>query len=175
MKTLIFDTETTALITNSIIRLEKQPRIIEFFGLILDGEEEKESFHFLFNPGELISEDTTKITGITNFDVKDKPKFSDRYEWIGSFLELQEEVVAHNLSYDQRVIDFEMKRNGVTLSWPKKICTVEATEHLLGYRLSLMALHEHLFGVPFDGAHRAENDVRATARCFIELRKRGIV
>ncbi len=55
------------------------------------------------------------------------------------------------------------------------ICTVESTEHIKGFRLTLTKLHEHLFGEAFPSAHRAENDVRPLTRCFIELYNRGII
>jgi hypothetical protein len=38
----------------------------------------------------------------------------------------------------------------------------------------LIELHEILFGESFVGAHDAAADVRACARCFFELKKRGV-
>lgn len=77
MKTLIFDTETTNLIANSLLPIDKQPKILEFFGLSLDGNcNEIESYHFLFDPGEKISEEVTRITGLTNEQLKGKPSFA---------------------------------------------------------------------------------------------------
>lgn len=175
MKTVIYDTETTGLVTNSVVNIKSQPKIIELYALVLEDLVEINSFHFLFNPGEVISEEITKITGITNEDVKDKPKFEDRAHILGSLFELHNEVVAHNLAYDKYMIDTEMLRCGIRLKWPRRICTVEATEYMLGYRLSLTALYDHLFQENFSGAHRAENDVKALTRCFIELRNRNIV
>lgn len=176
MKTLVYDTETTGLISNDVVNIKYQPRIIEIFALVLDENfVETNHFHFLFNPGELIEEKVTQITSITNDMLKDQPKFEDKFQWIGSLFESVDEIVAHNLAFDKRMIDLEMLRCGIRLKYPRKICTVETTEYLLGYRLSLTALHKHLFKEAFAGAHRAENDVRALAKCFIELRKRNIV
>lgn len=75
------------------------------------------------------------------------------------------------------MIDFEMKRLVTELAWPERlVCTVEATEHLKGHRLSLTKLYEHLFpGENFPGAHRAKADVQALVRCYVEMFKQGLV
>lgn len=177
MRHLIFDTETTNLIHNTLQPLGKQPRIIELFGLVLDDEKEwseAETFHSYFNPGVPIPAEVTKITGIDNDMVKTSPSFVDRAHDVKDLFDNVDVVVAHNLSYDMQVIDFEFARIQRAFLWPlRKVCTVESTECLKGYRLNLNALHTELFGVGFESAHRAENDVRATARCYVELVKRG--
>lgn len=174
MKTLIFDTETTDLMGNSLLPIEKMPRIIEFFGLSLDENlEEVGSYNFMFDPGVKITEEITRITGIKNEMVVGKPKFSEGASLIRNLILDHDEVVAHNLSFDRHMVEIELKRCNLSISWPDLICTVEQTEHIKGHRLNLQALHEHLFGEGFANAHRAENDVRALARCFVELRKRG--
>jgi hypothetical protein len=74
------------------------------------------------------------------------------------------------------MVDIEFERLGRKAPWPpRKVCTVEATVHLLGYRLSLQNLHKHLFGENFDEAHRAKVDVEALVRCCVELRKREVI
>jgi hypothetical protein len=59
------------------------------------------------------------------------------------------------------------------IKWPDKICTVEQTVHLKGYRVSLSVLHETLFGMPFTGAHRAKVDVSALLFICKELYRIG--
>ena len=69
-----------------------------------------------------------------------------------AFFETVDMVVAHNVSYDMGVMDFEQMRVNPDekFPWPAmQLCTVEATEHLKGHRLNLTALHEHLFGCKF--------------------------
>jgi len=174
VKTLIFDTETSDLIGNSLLPIDKLPRIIELFGLSLDENcEEVGAYHFLFDPGIKITEEITRITSITNEMVKGKPRFSESSEAIRDLIMDHEEVVAHNLSFDRQMVDIEMKRCGLEVDWPILICTVEQSEFYRGHRLNLQALHELLFGEGFPNAHRAENDVRALARCFIKMRQDG--
>lgn len=176
MKHLIFDTETTDLIKNTARRLDKQPRIIEFFSISWDDETNEEiETHILVNPGIAIPEIVIGITGITNEMIKDKPPFQLVASSIVNLINANDRPVAHNLSYDQSVIDFELKRLGGKIDWKYGVCTVEATEHFKGHRLTLSALHEYLFGVAFTGAHRAEIDVRALFRCYRKLIEDGVI
>lgn len=176
MNYLVFDTETTDLIKNMLMPLDRQPHIIEFFGLTLNNElEEKDSFHSLFNNGKKLGMDTVRITGITDEILKDAPKFKDKAVDLKHYIESHDYAIAHNATFDRDVVDVEMKRIGMEIEWPKLICTVEATEYIKGHRLRLADLHEVLFGEKFEGAHRAENDVRALARCAKELIKTGII
>lgn len=174
MIAFIFDTETSGLIENRSIKLDKQPEIIEFYGALVDltTGEIKAEIDELFKPTKRIEEIITKITTLTNDDLADKPPFSTHAMRIKSTLEEAPLVIAHNLSFDQEMVEIEMERLKKTIIWPAMLCTVEATLHLKGFRLKLSALHEYLFGQPFDGAHRARVDVDALIRCCVELVKR---
>ncbi len=175
MKILVFDTETTGLLQPSIVPIEKQPHIIEFFGLSIDENgEELGQFHRLYNPGYGLQPIITQVTGLKDKDLKDKPKLDfDEAKALADYVQSHDEIVAHNLSFDFGMLNAEFKRNDVTIKWPRLTCTVEATEYMLGYRMKLSVLYDYLFQEKFEGAHRAENDVRALARCFLALRKCG--
>tara|TARA_Y100000310_G_C20463774_1_gene706618 strand:+ start:355 stop:888 length:534 start_codon:yes stop_codon:yes gene_type:complete len=175
VKTLIFDTETTALVPNSLIDEKHQPHVTEFYGHVIN--EKGKQLHeltFLCNPGVKIPDKVVRITGITDELLKDEPSFAAFDDMVVALIDQADEVVAHNLSYDMFVIDTELKRLGKAARWPlKRLCTVEETEWFKGFRLNLGTLHEHLFGEPFKGAHRAKGDVDALTKCFLELRERG--
>lgn len=180
MKALIFDTETTGLVENSGMELSKQPQVIEFYGTVIDTDKDYEEvavLEFLANPGKPLPEVIKKITGIDDALLKDAKKFSDYVGPIGALFAKADACVAHNLSYDKQLMDFEMQRLKLVMPWPAKlICTVEATIHIKRHRLNLAKLYEHLFpGETFPGAHRAKADVMALKRCFIELHKKGLV
>lgn len=190
MLALLFDTETSDLIRNKHRPLAQQPHITEFFGLKLQGVpvsakgekkatvkwKEKDTWWSLFNPGIPLSKEVQRITGLDDATLKGEPAFRSKAAALKAFIEDCDMVVAHNLSFDMDMVNFEMQRAEVTVNWPKqRVCTVEATEHLRGRRLKLIELHGLLFGEPFENAHRAENDVRPMARCFIELSNRGLV
>jgi DNA polymerase III epsilon subunit-like protein len=179
MKVMIFDTETTGLIKNNAMRLDKQPYIVELFSLTIednnpDSFEEVGRWESLFSQATPLPEDTVKITGINDKMLEGAPRFYEKKLDLRKYIESHDIVVGHNLTYDMAMVNNEMKRYDEFIRWPdQRICTVEQTEHFKGYRLSLTALHEYLFGEPFKDAHRAETDVRALTRCYIELRKRG--
>lgn len=174
-RTLVFDTETTQLINNSLMPLGKQPRVTEFCGIMIDDDgNHVDRLEFLCYPTISIPEEAAKITGLTDEILSQHPPFSIRFPAVKAFIETADIVIAHNLSYDFAVINFEANRSEGTIIWPKpsrRICTVEATEHLKGFRLGLTALHEHLFNIPFPSAHRAGADVEALVRCVVELRR----
>lgn len=175
---LAFDTETTGLIYNATIPINKRPEIIEFYGCLFDDKTGKivKELDLLIKPtiNKTISDEITGITGIDNDMVSDKPQFFTIADDIKKFIQKAEFVTAHNLAYDMEMIDFEMDRLSDSVYWPaNRICTVEQTVHLRGIRLSLSALHEYLFGEKFEGAHRAKVDVQAQVKCFMELKKRG--
>lgn len=175
MKWFIFDWETTGLILNTQRPLNKQPHGIELYGCILDTEtfEILDEIDTFLDPGVPISAEITKITGITAEMVVGAPKFDAIADRLRGLIEGADAVLAHNLSYDKPLTDFEFARIGQSLEWPQLLCSLEATEWLKGFRLSLSALHEELFGEPFTGAHRAAVDVQALTRCVVEMIKRG--
>lgn len=176
-RAMLFDTETTGLIKNGAQRIDKQPHIIELFGLTLNESlEETATWQSLFSHHKPLDDIIVKITGITDEMIKDAPKFYTKAEELKAFIESCDAVVGHNLTYDMDMVNTEMERSNLKVNWPaNRICTVEQTEWIKGYRLSLGALHEYLFGTGFKDAHRAESDVRAMARCYIELVKRGML
>jgi DNA polymerase III epsilon subunit-like protein len=173
----LFDTETTGLIDNHTIKLDKQPHVIEFYAGVFDlksGKLEGE-YDTLIKPPVVISDEITKITGITNEMVVGKQSFSHHASAIFSFLTRGKINIAHNMSFDQEMIDIEAERLGHVVKWPRNICTVEQTVHLKSHRLTMTALHEHLFGEKFEGSHRARVDVQALARCCVELHRRRVI
>jgi DNA polymerase III subunit epsilon len=175
MRALILDTETTNLISNHSMKLDQQPSIVEFCGWVVDlatGNVEGE-LDLLIKPPNGVTEETTKITGLTDEMLKDAPTFAEQAYDIKNFIEGREIVIAHNLSFDAEMIDLEFERLGQKVIWPRKACTVEATLHLKGFRLKLIDLYELLFNEKFEGAHQARVDVKALTRCAVELFRRG--
>lgn len=177
MIALVFDTETTDLIENSARPLSKQPHIIEFFGqLVEDDGTVLEELEFLCDPGEPLRDVITKITKLTDADLKGKPVFGEYFDKIQALMTKADAIVAHSLSFDTQMLGFEGMRANNMFHGPEiKICTLEATMHFKGWRLSLAKLYEHLFDETFEGAHRAKVDTQALTRCYLELRKRGVV
>lgn len=169
----VFDTETTGLISSGLIPLERQPYVIEFCAITVDlsnkDSEPKLINDFLVKAPIPVSEKITEITNITNAMLENEKPFSEYIDRVMESLENCDAVIAHNLAFDKEIIDFEMKRNGQEIKWPRLICTVEQSMPLKGYRLSLADLHRELTGGIFEGAHRAKNDVEALVRCAYSM------
>lgn len=175
MKAVVFDTETTGLIENQTVKIDKLPEVIEFYGALWDLKKGKmiEEAHYLIKPSKPLSEETKSITRFRDEDFIGKASFAKAAVQIRGFIEKAPIMIAHNASFDKEICDIEFKRLGETVSWPRVLCTVEQTIHIKGFRLSMTALHEYLFGEGFPDAHRADADSKALARVCCELFKRG--
>lgn len=176
MNMVIFDTETTGLLQPENSSLMMQPKIIEFYGVRLDEEFAIQSeVNLMIDPGEPITREITRITGIDDSMVKGKPVFADVVGEIAGLFHGADLSVAHNHSFDHGMLDVEFRRADWQLPVAKHtLCTVEATMGMTGHRLSLSRLHWILFQEQFK-AHRAKDDVFALVRCFHQLTEKDIV
>lgn len=182
MKAIIFDTETTGLIKNRKIPLDKQPEIIEFYGCLVDLKAKTKKgqilaeLEILIRPNNKKLDDAiTKITGLEyDRDLKDKKSFPQVASTIKNFMGLADIWIAHNASFDLEMLEIEFERIGQSIKPKDKIiCTVEQTMSLKGYRLNLAALYEHLFKEKMGTAHRAKVDVMNLKDCCFALYKMG--
>lgn len=174
---IIFDTETTGLDAASPTKIEKQPYITEFYGVRLTKDFKfVDDFDTMIKPPIPISNEITRITGISDADVELAPTFIQVYDNLYNLFENCRNVSGHNVMFDLRLLKYELFRldKEHAFNWPKNhICTVEASRHYMNKRLKLQQLYEFLFNETFENAHRAKNDVMATVKCFIEMVKRG--
>lgn len=168
----VYDTETTGLPWHPDAELSSQPRIIEFGGLITDGTEIIDELEFICNPGVVIEEIITKITGLKNEDLKDRPPFSHFTIDLESYFEQAGASIAHNAAFDRAMLYYDLKRidMGLTrISFPSLvICTVEQSFHRFGRRMKLSELYEMYRG-PYVQKHRALDDVRLLHEIAKEL------
>jgi DNA polymerase-3 subunit epsilon len=163
MRIAIFDTETTGLTLPSIAPLEKQPRIIELGVVLVEGGEFLSSHNWLINPGELITEEITKITGITNNDLDGKPTFEALLDEITEVFYGCEIGIAHNAPFDTAMISSELKRCLASHDFlpHEMICSVQEYVHVFGKRPKLTELYERYVGKPLLQTHRASDDAMA--------------
>ena len=138
-KYIILDTETTGL------EVLQGHRIIEIGAVLMnDRKKSEEHFHTYLNPSRLIDEEASKVHGIMNEDLIDKPSFDEIAE---EFLEFVDgsTLVIHNAAFDIGFLNNELKLASSKYPMLQDICEVEdslaiAKDKFPGQRNSLDAL-----------------------------------
>lgn len=185
---LFFDTETSGLPRNwnaPASDLENWPRLVQLAWIQYDssGNEISGKNRIIKPEGFEIPFSSTMIHGITNKRALETgiPLQKALNEFLQA-VNTSNLLVAHNMNFDEKVISSELIRTGKNLPSINKFCTMETTAdfckipHRNGYKWpKLTELHKKLFNSNFNGAHDASNDVLACARCFFELKNRGII
>lgn len=119
MNILVFDTETTGLVLwHQPSEAPQQPHLVEIAALLFDGTTEIDRFHAIIRPdGWEIPEEVSKIHGITTERAMDEG--IPEAEALAGFLALHARAdlrVAHNESFDQRILRIAIKRFGTGAS-----------------------------------------------------------
>jgi DNA polymerase III epsilon subunit family exonuclease len=170
MRDLIFDTETTGLLKPNVTDLKDQPKIIEFGLVVVEDGKIIGAHNWLINPGELITAEITKITGITNEMLEGKPEFRQVLGEIEEVFAGADRLICHNAPFDTGMLKNELERCGRTgFPWPAEtICTVQEYRHEFGGRYpKLTALYERKVGKPLEQTHRATDDCEALYDCLV--------
>ena len=157
---VVFDIETTGL-SVATCRITEIGAVKIVDGKIVD------KFQTLINPKRRISEEITKLTGISEDMVKDMPTFDkiipDFFKYAAGSI-----IVGHNLDFDYKFIKFYAKEQGYTFK-NEGIDTLpfarEVVPRLKNYKLNTVCDH---FSIEFLH-HRALSDAHATAKLFLEL------
>lgn len=182
---LFYDTETTGLYDFSRKPDQpSQPHIVQYAGILSDPETTRtiQSFTSVVNPGVLIPSEASKFHGITTEYAKNHGCDPELVEsWHRGFMEKAGLSVAHNISFDRRIMDTQALRLGneaPSKMGVKEYCTMKTTTKLCklpharggsGYKWpKLEELYWFLFKERFP-AHDALADVQALARCYFEL------
>ena len=187
---LFFDTETTGLPRSwsaPVTDLNNWPRLVQLAWLLSDntGKELTSGSCIVRPEGFTIPVEVSKIHGITTerAEAEGVPLETALAEF-NKLINRSTHIIAHNISYDEKIIGAEFIRKNVKNAFAEKklICTKEKGTNFCaipggsGFKWPKLAeLYIKLFGTGFDGAHNAVADVTATARCFWEMRKRGIL
>ncbi|HFA48082.1 MAG TPA: 3'-5' exonuclease [Bacteroidetes bacterium] len=187
MKYLFFDTETTGPDPHTA-----RPVQLAWLLASAAGETLIERSNLIIPDGFAIPAAATAVHGITTDRAVATgiPFNSVTYRFNNSLFQANY-MVCHNLHYDFTVLTNEMKRRDMRAHAAKLydlvgICTMKQSTNYCrlphkkgrgrGYKWPrLQELHEKLFGEPFENAHDALADVKATARCFFELKKLNVL
>lgn len=162
----VIDVETTGLDASNdrvmeiaIIRFEN--------GVVVDRYGE------LIDPERPIPEDSTRITGIKDDDVRGKPTFAALSEEIHKRLQ-GVGIVAYNLPFDRGFLRAELERVG--LEWPEDAPTLDplifARQFFKNSPRKNLGTISRLLGIPLEEAHRAVHDAEVAGKVLYAFEDR---
>ena len=168
-KYIVLDTETTGL------EVKQGHRVIEIGAVLLnDRKKSEEHFHSYLNPARLIDEEASKVHGITNSDLEDKPYFDEIAEEFINFIE-GSTLVIHNAPFDLGFLNNELQLASTSYPSIEEICDVEdsliiARDKFPGQRNSLDALASRYDVSGYDRTfHGALLDANILADVYMQL------
>ena len=168
-KFIILDTETTGL------EVLQGHRIIEIGAVLLnDRKKSEEHFHTYLNPSRLIDEEASKVHGIMNEDLLDKPYFEEVAEEFLEFID-GSTLVIHNAAFDVGFLNNELKLASSKYPMLEDICEIEdslaiAKDKFPGQRNSLDALANRFDISGYDRTfHGALLDANILADVYMSL------
>ena len=136
-----------------------------------DGIDIVDQFVSLINPQIPIQPYVQQLTGINNRMLLKAPKF---FQVCKRVLEITDNtiLVAHNSSFDYRILKIEFNRLGYQFNIPQ-LCTVDLSKKLIpdknSYKLGKLVKS---LGISISNRHRASGDAMATVELFkLLLRK----
>ena len=185
---LFFDTETTGLPRNwrsPVTDVNNWPRLVQLAYLLYDNSGNKISGgDFIIKPeGFTIPAAASSIHRITTERaIREGQSIAGVLQHFDALVRQASFLVAHNMSFDEKIVGAEFIRNGMqnSVASKNKICTMERSTNYCalygpyGYKWpKLSELHYKLFRTGFEEAHNAAVDITATAKCFWELKRLG--
>jgi len=189
---LFFDTETTGLPKNYQAPLDdflNWPRIVQIAWSLYDEEGNHwESYSYIIKPdGFIIPDEVAKIHRISQERaLKDGVDLKVALEHFLRDANSAAYLVAHNIDFDEKIIGSELLRTKLgpnPFTGNNRIDTMKSSVNFCkidngrgSYKWpNLSELYRILFSEAFPDAHDALVDVKACAKCFFALKRRGII
>jgi DNA polymerase III subunit alpha len=189
---LIFDTETTGRIENwkaPVTEVDAFPRVVQLAWQLHDYKGELiEVRNYIIRPdGYTIPYNAEKIHGIsTERAEKTGVPIAFVMDEFKKALAETDFAVGHNVEFDMKVMGAEyaradrddglMKKDTLdTMLLSTDYCQLPGGRGKSFKYPTLSELNEKLFNAKVDNAHNASADVEATARCFLELVRIGVI
>lgn len=160
---IIFDLETTGLdlVRDRIIQ-------ISYIKLMPDGEEIRQNL--LINPDKTIPQDVVELTGISNDDVADAPKFKEVAQRLNEEMSGCDFAGYNSNHFDIPMLAEEFLRAGIDFDFSKcRLIDVQTIFHKMERR-NLAAAYKFYYGRKMEEdftAHRADEDTEATYRVLM--------
>jgi DNA polymerase III epsilon subunit-like protein len=191
---LFIDTETAGLpksFNAPVHDIDNWPRVVQVAWATGKCEEDITDVksHIIIPENFSIPKEAVKKHGITTEKAKKEGiPIKHALKELNQDIDNSSTIVAHNIDFDIPTINAEFIRNSVDTSLleKQKFCTMKSKEiisfckipnpYRSGYKWpSLPELHNKLFNNSYEGIHDAGNDVEACVKCFLELKKKGII
>jgi DNA polymerase III epsilon subunit-like protein len=172
--------------------LSAQPHIIQM-GMVLcdDDGKIKAQFDTLIKPNSEWTSIPKVVSDINGIKYEDCVKYGitikNALAILNQYLKLKPLVIGHNIKgFDLPLLRVECARietdyiaKGLkrfdTMHGSLKFCSIPKAKGNGLKNPKLIELHQKLFGCEFDGAHSAIEDIRATIRCYFELKRLGVI
>ena len=165
---VVFDLETTGLYPNS------GDSIIEIGAVKINNGNVIDRYEELVNPGKDLTEEITKITGISNEMLKGKRNeenaLKDFMRWVDGL-----PMVAHNAKFDISFIDMAYSKYNLGEVKNVVIDTLGLSRYLeSSERYHNLATLVKRYDIPWDEDkhHRADYDSEGTALIFLKMLKK---
>lgn len=160
---IIFDLETTGLdlVKDRIIQ-------ISYIKVFPDGKEERENI--LVNPEKKIPLEVSALTGITNEDVADAPKFQDLAQKLSEEFKGCDFAGYNSNHFDIPILTEEFLRAGIDFDFSKSNLVDAQTIFHKMERRNLSAAYKFYCGRKMEDdfeAHRADQDAEVTYRVLM--------
>ena len=192
----LFDVETTGVPDDYSAPAEETsnwPRVVQVAWLFLDMDAERtlDAGNRIVRPeGFKIPRGAAEVHGITSeVALREGEPIRDVLRRVGKPASEATSFVAHNLQFDRGTLGAEFVRSEMrnVLAEARGVpgeCTMRETVSFCGLKQQkgggakfpkLGELHDRLFGREVEGAHDAAADVEALARCYVKLKKEGVL
>ena len=191
---LFVDLETNGLPKSRYASFEdfdNWPRVVQVAWAVYTPEGKRKSIkNFIVYPEDFaISDESASVHGITTERARKEGTALNRVlKEFNKGLENASTIISHNIDFDLPSLNAEFSRSNVetNLLEKERFCTMKSEKIIAFCNIpnpyyrgckwpSLAQLHTSLFDTMFDDSHNAGADVEACARCYFELRKRGII
>lgn len=160
---IVFDLETTGLdlVNDRIIQ-------ISYIKIYPDGKEERNNIYV--NPGKIIPQDVTTLTGISNDDIKYSPSFKDIASQLSENFRNCDFAGFNSNHFDIPMLAEEFLRAGIDFDFSRcRLIDAQTIFHKMERR-NLAAAYKFYCGRKMEddfNAHRADQDTEATYRILM--------
>lgn len=188
MKVLVFDTETSGLPTErnaSIYNTNAWPHIVQLSYIVYDTETNKliglEDDYINIPDTVIMDPESVKIHNITSDQLRNGITIVEALEKFNVHSDNADLLIAHNVSFDKRMLMAEGIRNKIKMNITDTYCTMKNSINLCKIERSwpngdkyfkypkLSELYVYLFDKEPKNTHNALVDILICMRCFCKM------